>query len=47
MLEEKLVKLKTHDSNDNPQKILELINSQKVLLNLTPTIPLPFTSTGQ
>lgn len=43
MLEGKLVKLRSYDSNDDPQKIMELINSQEVLLNSRPTIPFPFT----
>ncbi len=47
MLEGKLIKLRAYDSNDNPQKILELINSQEVLLNLRPTIPFPFTFTDE
>ena len=43
MLEGKTVRLRSYDSRDNAQEILNLINTQEVLLNLTNTIPFPFT----
>ena len=42
-LEGNAIRLREYNSRDNAQEILDLINSQEVLLNLRHTIPYPFT----